>query len=202
MFCQTDNFTKGVTLFNNNEFKASQLYFEKVLISDPNYKKAREYLGDVAGYQKKWDLALSYYQELLNSNSNSANYNFKYGGALALKAQSSNKMKALTMIGDFKKHLHKAADLDKNHIEVRWALVEIYISLPKIVGGSEKKALIYANELLKLSPVDGYLALGYVAEYSDRPKDAEYNYKKAIEVGGSLHTFDKLSNLYGSRRMT
>ena len=47
-----------------------------------------------------------------------------------------------------------------------------------------------------ISKVDEYLAKGYIAEYSDRPKDAEKYYKKAIEVGGSPHTYEKLAGLY------
>jgi tetratricopeptide (TPR) repeat protein len=47
-----------------------------------------------------------------------------------------------------------------------------------------------------ISPVDGYLANGYIAEYSDRPKDAERFYKQAISIGGSVHTFEKLSGFY------
>ena len=54
----------------------------------------------------------------------------------------------------------------------------------------------YANELGKLSLVDGYLAKGYIAEYTERPLAAENFYKKAIEVGGSPHTYEKLSALY------
>ena len=92
--------------------------------------------------------------------------------------------------------MERAANLDPKHIEARWALVEFYIQLPGIFGGSEKKAIAYAEELGKISKVDGYLANGYIAEYTDRPKDAERYYKKAIEVGGSPHTYEKLSNLY------
>jgi tetratricopeptide (TPR) repeat protein len=40
------------------------------------------------------------------------------------------------------------------------------------------------------------LANGYIAEYNERPEDAERFYKKAIEVGGSPHTYEKLTNLY------
>ena len=62
--------------------------------------------------------------------------------------------------------------------------------------GAKPRQLNIANELGEISPVDGYLANGYIAEYTDRPLDAENYYKKAIEVGGSLHTYDKLSKLY------
>ena len=196
VFAQQTHFEKGVRLFAQNKFTAAQPHFEKAIQKQPENVKILEYLGDVSGYQKHWDDALGYYKKLLTIDNQNANYHFKYGGALALKAQQANKLKALLMVSDFKAHLHTAIELDKNHIEARWALVEIYVSLPSLVGGSEAKAKKYANELLKLSPVDGYLALGYVAEYYHQPKQAEAYYKKAIKVGGSLHTYKKLSDLY------
>lgn len=192
----SQDFEKAELFFESKKLNEAKLIFEKIEVSNSNFLKAQEYLGDIAAYQKKWDLSLKYYKDLLNKDDSNAVYHYKYGGALALKAQSSNKLKALGMISDFKEHLHKAAELDKKHIDVRWALVEIYVSLPGIVGGSEKKAKKYAHELMQLSKVDGYLALGYVAEYNDQPDKAEQNYIKAIEVGGSLHTYDKLSGLY------
>ena len=132
----------------------------------------------------------------MEADDKSAEYHYKYGGALGLKAQKLSKIKALGYLGDIKYHLNKAAELDKNHIDVRWALVELYVVLPGIVGGSEKKALMYANQLQKISDVDGYLAKGYVAEYNDKPELAEKHYRKAIEIGGSIHTYEKLSELY------
>ncbi|MFD0964793.1 tetratricopeptide repeat protein [Pseudofulvibacter geojedonensis] len=196
LYSWTQNFQEAIHLFESKKLEAAKSVFKKISEDNANYIKAQEYLGDIAAYQKKWDVSLGYYKKLLDIDNNNAVYNYKYGGVLAYKAQSVNKLKALTLVSDIKKHLHKAAELDNQHIEVRWALVEVYISLPGIVGGSEKKAKKYANELMHISPVDGYLALGYVAEYNDKPQIAEENYKKAIELGGSLHTYDKLSGLY------
>ena len=113
-----------------------------------------------------------------------------------MKALSISKLKALGIIGDVKRSFLKAAELDPNHIDARWALVELYVSLPGIVGGSNSKALKYANELQKLSKVDGYLAKGYVYEYDDKPELAEKYYKLAIKVGGSVTCYEKLSNFY------
>lgn len=196
VFSQSADFEKGEMHYNKSEWTAAKIYFLNVLAVNSKHEKAREYLGDISAYGKDWDEALQYYKPLVYAHDTNANYHFKYGGVLAYKAQASNKLKALTLVGDIKKHLHLAVDLDKTHIEARWALVEIYISLPGIVGGSEEKAKNYANELLDLSKVDGHLALGYVAEYNNRPSDAEYHYKKAIAIGGSEHTYSKLSGLY------
>ena len=190
------SFDTAENYFNKERFSKAKPLFEAYLKEHPGHKKTREYLGDIAGYSKDWNTAIDYYEALVEENDTSANYHFKYGGALGMKALSISRIRAATYIGDIKKHFEKAAKLDPNHIEVRWALVEFYIQLPGIIGGSEKKAIKFANQLLKISPVDGYLANGYIAEYSDRASDAERFYKKAIEVGGSPHTYEKLTNLY------
>lgn len=195
LWAQT-SFELAVDSFNNEQFTQAKSLFHEYLKQNPDHTKTREYLGDIAGASKDWDTAVFYYKSLLEDKPNNANYNFKYGGALGLKAQESNKFKALGYIGDIKQYLNKAAELDPNHIEARWALVELYMQLPGIIGGSEKKSMMYADQLKKISPVDGYLAHGYIAEYNDRPEDAEKYYKKAIEIGGSPHTYEKLTNLY------
>lgn len=190
------NYQQAEEYFKQENFSKAKPIFENYLKQNPGDKKTREYLGDIAGYQKDWDTAISYYKSLVNEEESNANYHFKYGGALGFKALSVSRIRAVTYIGDIKHHLERAAALDPKHIETRWALVEFYIQLPVIVGGSEKKAIAYANELGTISKVDEYLAKGYIAEYSGRPKDAEKYYKKAIEVGGSPHTYEKLAGLY------
>ena len=61
------------------------------------------------------------------------------------------------------------------------------MQLPGIFGGSQTKSLKYATELLDISKLDGYLALGYVYEYDDQPDLAEKYYKLAIEESDALH---------------
>jgi tetratricopeptide (TPR) repeat protein len=190
------NYQQAEKYFVQENFSKAKPIFESYLQQHPTDKKTREYLGDIAGYQKDWDTAIAYYKALVNDEETNANYHFKYGGALGMKAMSVSRIRAVTFIGDIKQHLESATTLDPQHIEARWALVEFYIQLPGIFGGSEKKAIAYANELGAISEVDGYLAKGYIAEYSNRPKDAERYYKQAIEVGGSPHTYEKLSSLY------
>jgi hypothetical protein len=72
----------------------------------------------------------------------------------------------------------------------------LYVELPGIVGGSEIKAQKYADELMALSKVDGFMAKGYIDEYFKRFTKSEANYKKAFEIGNSKITYEKLYNLY------
>ncbi|MDC8005607.1 tetratricopeptide repeat protein [Aureisphaera galaxeae] len=182
--------------FIAEEYQKAKALFETYLENHPDHAKTREYLGDIASYAKDWDTAIDYYEGLVEEDDTNADYHFKYGGSMGMKALEISRIRALSYIGDIKRELEKAAKLDPNHIEARWALVEFYIQLPGIIGGSEKKAIRFANQLAKISPVDGHLAQGYIAEYSKRPEDAEKHYKDAITVGGSVHTYEKLSNLY------
>jgi tetratricopeptide (TPR) repeat protein len=116
-----------------------------------------------------------------------------------MKAKESSKFQALGMIGEIKESFEKAITLNPKHIEARWALVMIYIQLPGIVGGSETKAIKYSNELLKLSPVDGYLSKGQIEEYFKRYSLAEQQYKKAIAAGSTKVGGQMLANLYKNK---
>ncbi|MNG36378.1 hypothetical protein D3C84_1233890 [compost metagenome] len=60
-----------------------------------------------------------------------------------MKALEVNKFKALGMIDEVRTNFEKAIQLNPKHIEARWALIELNLQLPGILGGSEKKAIHY-----------------------------------------------------------
>ncbi len=183
-------------LFEKKQYQKAETILKEALKKAPNDVELIELLGDSYGYQKKWDEAIENYERLVKMDDTNANYHYKYGGAMGMKALIVNKFRALGLIGDIKSSFKRAAELDPNHIDVRWAMVELYMQLPGLLGGSFKKSMKYANELEQLSKVDGYLAKGYIYEYDDEPELAEKFYKKAIEVGGSLTCYEKLTKLY------
>ena len=195
---QTD-FEKAEKLFLSKNYEQSKVLFENYLNNNPNNLKTLEYLGDIEGQFKSWDKAIYYYKKLKLIKSTEANYYYKYGGVLGMKAKSSNKFKALGMISEVKLSFEKAISLNPIHIEARVALVELYLQLPGIVGGSEKKALLYANEIAQISAVDGYLSKGHIAEYFGRYKEAEVQYKKAVENSKSKNSYQILANLYKNK---
>lgn len=197
LFLEAQNsFLQGEEYFRKENYAEAKSFFQKYLKKNPSDKKTKEYLGDIAAHEKDWDTAIAFYRALAEEASDNANYHFKFGGAMGMKALSVNKLMALTMVGDIKRELERAAKLDENHIEVRWALIEFYVQLPVMLGGSEKKARNFARELQNISEVDGFLALGYISEYFNRLTDAERYYIKAVKIGGSAHTYKKLIQLY------
>lgn len=192
---QNTSFDKGVALYDAERYQTAKPHFETHLKKYPSDLNTKEYLGDISAYASDWDTAANYYKQLLEEQPNNANYNFKYGGALGRKAQSINRFRAAMLISDIKAHLHKAAELDPTHKEVRWALVDLYIALPSIIGGSESTARKYANQLLKISELDGYLNLGNIAESFNKHQDAENYYKKALNLNGNNKKIHKQNSI-------
>ena len=188
------------TLFKNKEFKKAEQIVIQYVNLHPEDLNAIELLGDAYGHQEQWDKAIEQYKKLVNTKPKVANYHYKYGGALGMKALSVSKLTALGIIGDVKEAFLTAAELDPKHIDARWALVELYMQLPGIVGGSKSKSLKYADELEKLSKVDGYLAKGYIYEYDNEPELAEKFYLMAIKEGGSLTCYEKLTSFYENQK--
>lgn len=195
---QTD-FEKAEKLFAGQKYSQSRPLFENDLKAHPNHLKSLEYLGDIDSHASKWEEAVSCYRKLKNQNPANANYQYKFGGALAMMAKQCNRLRALTMIPEIELAFQQAIKYNPKHIEARWALVELYLQLPGIFGGSEKKATRYANELTAISTVDGYLSKGRIAEYFERYNAAEKYYRKAIEAGNSKTTYQKLADLYKNK---
>lgn len=195
------------TLVAQNNFKLidslilAKKYAEAEIVLDTensnrNDKEYLERLGDVLSYQAKWEEASEIYNQLLECYTNSANFYYKYGGSLAMTAKSSNKLKALALLGDIKDAFNKSLEIDPNHINAHWALIELYLELPGLLGGSDERALSYAINLEKISQVDGFLAKGYVYESTEDYEKAEFFFKQAVEVGGSELCFSKLQSYY------
>lgn len=182
--------------YKKGNLKEAEKFYLICLEKQPNDVTLLEALGDVKCAQKNWAAGMNYFEKLKTRFPKNANYHYKYGGALGMVAKESNKIKALTMIGEIRGSFEKAISLDPKHLEARWALIEYYLQLPGIIGGSEAKAKEYASQLMKLSTIDGHLAYGRIAEYFDRNSEAEKHYRNAFAIGNSKTSFQKLYDLY------
>ncbi len=195
MLAQT-KLEKAETYFKAGKLAQALPLFVELLSDNPSNLETLEYLGDIHGSLQNWDKSIAYYKKLKTLKPTEANYHFKYGGVLGMKAKNANKFSALAVIPEVKKSFETAIDLDPKHIQARWALIELYIQLPGIVGGSERKARKYSDELLAISKVDGYLSKGRIEVYFENYDKAEIQLLKAYEIGNSKTTYLKLYDLY------
>ena len=186
---QTD-LERAEAFFDQKEFtKAEDLLLK--LYSDDSSQLIKVKLADTYAYQRKWDEAISLYDELVHDFPENAEYQFKYGGALARKAEISSRLKALMVIGKIKRSFVNAVELNPEHIEARWCLVDYHLVVPTLLGGSTKKALEYAKELQTISPIEGYFALGYIYHSDNQPIKAKENFQKTIPYFDTLGAVER-----------
>lgn len=193
------NFDLAENCYKSGKYAQAKPLFEKFLKQYPQDLKSLEYLGDIQCQLQHWEAAVPIYEELKTRKPSEAEYHYKYGGASAMLAQNSNQLRALAMMGDIRSAFAKTIALNPKHIGARWALIELYLQLPGIFGGSESKAIQYSAQLARISTVDGYLSRGRIEEYFGRYAKAELQYKKAIEAGNSQTTYQKLADLYKNK---
>lgn len=193
-FAQSNEVKIMELLKANKVAQAEELFLKDASLSQNT--KVIETIGDAFGREKNWDSCLEFYKKLVEIHPNSANYHYKYGGALGMKSLSVSKIKALGYVDDVKKHFETAANLDPKHLEARWALIELYVKLPGIVGGSFKKAEKYADELLKIKTIEGYIAKAYVADEMGNSMEAEMFYKGALKYVTSINESYPRENIH------
>ncbi|MDT0644800.1 hypothetical protein RM553_18310 [Zunongwangia sp. F363] len=155
---------------------------EKIFWANREQEKAMEYLGDIASFKKDWDTAISRYKELVVKYPETADYHFKLGGAMGLKALNGSKFSAAFLLGDIKKHLIQAARLDSMHAPSRRALVELHMQLPAILGGDEELAAKYQRELTAINAVDAWLAKAFIYAEKEKKREAGISISKALKI--------------------
>src|SRR5690554_8229812 len=96
-------FQQGEELFKQEKFSQAKPFFESYLKQNSKHKKTLEYLGDIGIQTQHWDDALMYYETLIKAEESNAQYHYKYGGALGMKAMSVNKLRASTYLGDIRR---------------------------------------------------------------------------------------------------
>ncbi|TBW27416.1 lipopolysaccharide assembly protein LapB [Gramella sp. KN1008] len=176
-FAQT-SMADGESKLNNGEIDEAKKIFQ----NHENKPKAIEFLGDIASFNKNWDEAIKHYKNLVEKDPENAMYNFKLGGAMGMKAYYGSKFQAALLLGDIKKYLKKAAELDPQHTETRRALVELYMQIPSFIGGSRAIAESYASDLDRLNEVDALLADAYIYKFEKYRELAANKYNEAIRA--------------------
>src|SRR5690554_2574508 len=86
---------QAIHYFEQENFDKATPIFENHLKENPSDAKTREYLGDIASHKKDWDKAIAHYGILVKEHPLHADYRFKYGAAMGMKAVSGSRFRAV-----------------------------------------------------------------------------------------------------------
>ena len=148
-------------------------------------------IGEAYAAEKKWDLAINFYEKLILIDPNNYDYLYRLGGTQAAYSEVVSKFKVLPLINSAKRNLIKSASINNQHIYSRWALVQILTELPQILGGNKDEAQDYCHELLNISKVHGLLSYHYFHSFqSNEKKTIEFEKKIIDSVTSNPILFD------------
>ena len=85
-----------------------------------------------------------------------------------------------------------------NSIETKTQLINCYITLPTVQGGSLKKAILIASDIKEIDALQGHAALAMIYERDNDFILAEEEYKQAVKASNDSSIYKyKLANFYG-----
>ena len=166
----------------------------------PQNEKIIIEIGEIYAAEKKWNLAIYYYEKLISIDSENVDYLYRLGGTQAAYSEVVSKFKVLPLINTAKRNLIKSASLDVKHIYSRWALVQILTELPQILGGNKENALVYCNEIQNISFIHGLISFHYFYSFQnnqDKITELETDIVNYIISNPSMFEFNYFNFIVG-----
>lgn len=172
-------------LLEAGHYKRARAAAERRLKADPNDAEALYALGRIKLDTGDSEGALQFGQKVVALDASKAKYHYLLAGANGQMAEHAGVFKQLGLARSFRREAEQALALDPNYIEARFGLMEFYWQAPGIIGGDKKKAYAMAQEIQRLNPARGFLALAELATKEKEFTKAGELYFKAGEADPS-----------------
>ncbi len=124
--------------------------------------------GRAAMERRDWAAAAKALEQAVAADPKNAEAHYLLGGAYGRQAQDAGILGKASLAKKAKAALEKAVQLDPNHLNSRFALIDYYTFAPSIMGGSNEKALAQAAEIRKRDKLAGHRA--YARIYARQEK--------------------------------
>ena len=117
-----------------------------------------EKLGDSLSQKSMFHEASIEYEKLVKIKPNNFNFNYKYSVAYGANVQLMSRFQQAKHVKGMINKFETALKLNKNHLGLNFALLEIYLKVPRFLGGGKKKAFSIVNNIDSISKKEGDLA--------------------------------------------
>ena len=115
-------------------------------------------LANIYLQDRRYSDALSFYDELCDRNPNRFAYQFGRGASAGFLLSGAPSFRSLRYFVQFRSSFEAAVRLQPNSLVVRRALLNIYLGLPRLLGGSQTKAEQQYKAIQSINPLEGALA--------------------------------------------
>lgn len=197
VFAQSD-LERGRELFENKKYAEAKSIFQKISEGSGHQAEASYYLGSIyLRFDRDPDKAIEYLEKAIEADDSKSEYHRALSNALGAKAMQSNVIKQAMLASRIKSELEKAVELEPSNAEARMSLLQMYVMMPGIMGGSLAKAKLQAEALMQLSAGRGYMGYAMISDYEEDLASAEAYFAKAIAADPRLPgAYHQLGYLY------
>jgi tetratricopeptide (TPR) repeat protein len=136
--------------------------------------------GRAAMERHDWDAAAKSFEQAIAANPKNAEAHYLLGGAYGRQAQDAGILGKASLAKKAKTELETAVQLDPNHVNARFALIDFYTIAPSFMGGSNEKALAQAAEIKKRDRLQGHRAFARVYARQEKMDLAQKEMVEAV----------------------
>lgn len=153
-------------LYGQRQDAAALAAYQKIAAADPRNAEAQHYLGLLAMRRDEPETAVKFLEQAAALAPTASEYQRRLGDAYGRSAQKAGTLSKLGWARKSRAAYAKAVELDPTNLDARFSLLGYYQNAPGIAGGGMDKAYAEAEEIRKLDPARGRLALAqlYVSE--------------------------------------
>jgi tetratricopeptide (TPR) repeat protein len=120
--------------------------------------------------------ATALFEKAVAQNPKSAEAHYWLGSAYGSQAQKASIFGQASLAGKTRDEFEKAVELDPNHLDARFGLIQYYVFAPGIIGGSYEKAFAQAAEIRKRDPLRGHRVSAFIYGQQKKTEEAKKEY--------------------------
>ena len=152
---------------------------------------------------QRYEEALQCYDELCDRNPNRFAFQFGRGASAGFLLSGTPSIRAMWYIGHLRSGFEEAVRIQPNSLFARRALFNIYLGLPRLLGGSDAKADRQIKAIQLLNPLEATIAKVFFAMNNkdqlafDKQATIAYNdAKNKLEVNDSRYELAMIASQY------
>ena len=159
---------------------------------------AEGYLQD-----QRYAEALACYDELCDRNSNRFDFQFGRGASAGFLLSGTPSIRSFKYIHHLKSGFEEAVRIQPNSLFARRALLNIYLGLPRLLGGSDAKADQQIKAIQRLNPLEATVAKVFFAinnkdqtAFEKQVTIAYNDAKNTLEINDSRYEMAMIASQY------
>lgn len=150
--------TEAIDLYEKGKFSQAVTLLQQARDSSPAEAEIRLWLGKAYIKTRAWDYAVREMEKAVQIRPSNAQYHLWLGRACGERASHSMFIVAIKWARRVIKEFETAREIAPEDLDVRFDLIEYYLSAPAMLGGGEDKAEAEARAIAKLDSQKGYTA--------------------------------------------